>query len=181
MYDVLLRYQLFRDGAPAGVMEHVTVALLRDLYESSHANAGTPIRELNSSLSDHRLQRTNSLPFGQSLLTNSMETHGIEPIGPIKIHQINCWQNSLLLKIGRVFPGESESFFESIIEIFVTITDPVSPHSVASDAMRSNTQRLVVSGKGEVGSHGQKLWKAGYNIVLDSIKASVANCTNVER
>jgi len=87
---------------------------------------------------------------------------------------------SLLLKLGRVFPKDNE-LKESIIEIFVAVTDQVSPHSVASDTMRSNMQRLVVSGKGEVGLHGQKLWKGGYNVVLDSIKASVPNLTNVER
>jgi len=48
--------------------------------------------------------------------------------------------------------------------------------------MRSDMQRLIVSGNGEVGLHGQKLWKGGYNIVLDSIKTSVANYDkNVER
>eukprot|EP00535_Pseudo-nitzschia_heimii_P002724 CAMPEP_0197182382 /NCGR_PEP_ID=MMETSP1423-20130617/6350_1 /TAXON_ID=476441 /ORGANISM="Pseudo-nitzschia heimii, Strain UNC1101" /LENGTH=1613 /DNA_ID=CAMNT_0042632795 /DNA_START=137 /DNA_END=4978 /DNA_ORIENTATION=- len=172
---------LFRDGAPAGVMEQVTVALLRDLYESSHKDAGSPIRNLNSSLSDHHLQQTNSLSVGQSHVRNSIESHGIEPVGPIEIDQINCWQNSLLLRICRSFRRENEANFTKKLEIFVTITDLVSPHSVASDAMRSNMQRLVVSGKGDGGSHGQWLWKAGYNIVLDSIKASVANCTNVER
>ena len=157
-------------------MEHVTVALLRDLYESSYANADAPARQIYPSLSDHRLHRTQTGTFGRS----QIESNDTEPIGPIKIHQINCWENSLLLKIGRVFPGGNESF-ESIIEIFVAVTDQVSSHRVASDAMRSNMQRLVVSGKGEAGRHGQKLWKAGYNIVLDSIKASVANYTNVER
>jgi len=171
---------LYRDGAPAGLMEQVTIALLRDLYENSHANAETPTRQVHQSRSNRHLQRAQTFPFGQSSLTNFLDSHDGEPIGQIKIHQINCWKNSLLVKIGRVFPKGNE-LYESIIEIFVAVTDQVSPHSVASDAMRFNMQRLVVSGKGEVGLHGQKLWKGGYNIVLDSIKASVANYTNVER
>jgi len=154
-------------------MEQVTVALLRDLYESSRANAETPTRQGYPS-------QPNSNPFSQSSMNNFPDSHDGEPIGQIKIHQINCWKNSLLVNIGRVFPRGGE-LKESKIEIFVAVTDQVSPHSVASDVMRSNMQRLVVSGKGEVGLHGQKLWKGGYNIVLDSIKASVANCTNVER
>jgi len=161
-------------------MEQVTTALLRDLYESSHANAETPERHGTQSRSHRQLQRSQTFPFGQSSMTNYLDSRDGEPIGQIKIHQINCWKNSLLLKLGRVFPKDNE-LKESIIEIFVAVTDQVSPHSVASDTMRSNMQRLVVSGKGEVGLHGQKLWKGGYNVVLDSIKASVPNLTNVER
>lgn len=171
---------LFRDGAPAGLMEQVTTALLRDLYESSHANAETPTRQVDQSRSSDHLQPTQTFPFGQSSSTNIIDSHDGEPKGRLKIHQINCWKNSLLVKIGRVFPKGKE-LKESFIEIFVAVTDQVSPHSVASDVMRSNMQRLVVSGKGEDGLHGQRLWKGGYNVVLDSIKASVANCTNVER
>jgi hypothetical protein len=118
--------------------------------------------------------------IGRSSLTEFVGSHNGEPIGQIKIHQIVCWKNSLLIKIGRVFP-EANEIREAFIEIFVAVTDQVSPHSVASDAMRSDMQRLVVSGKGQLGLHGHKLWKGGYNIVLDSIKASVANSTNVER
>jgi hypothetical protein len=139
-------------------MEQVTIALLRDLYESSDANYGQ----------------------SRASMTKFVDSRDGEPEGKIKIYQINCWKNSLLVKIGRYFRTEN-GLRETIIEIFVAVTDQVSPHSVASDAMRSNMQRLVVSGKGEVGLHGHKLWKGGYNIVLDSIKASMSNCTNVER
>jgi hypothetical protein len=145
-------------------MEQVTIALLRDLYETSDAN--------ESSNTNNGQSRSSTTKF--------IDSRDGEPEGKIKIHQINCWKNSLLVKIGRDFRTEN-GLKETIIEIFVAVTDQLSPHSVASDAMRSNMQRLVVSGKGEVGLHGQKLWKGGYNIVLDSIKASVANCTNVER
>lgn len=161
-------------------MEQVTVALLRDLYESSHANAETPTKQGHKTRSNHVFKRAQTFPFREASLTNYMDSNDGEPIGQIKIHQINCWKNSLLLKIGRIFPKGNE-LYESIAEIFVAVTDQVSPHSVASDFMRSNMQRLVVSGKGEVGLHGHKLWKGGYNVVLDSIKASVANCSNVER
>ena len=161
-------------------MEQVTVALLRDLYESCHASAETPSRHGEQSRSNHHFERAHTFPFGSSSMTNFIESHDGDPIGEIKIHQINCWKNSLLIKIGRIF-SQGNEFRESIIEIFVALTDRISPHCVASDVMRSDMQRLVVSGKGQVGLHGQKLWKAGYNLVLDSIKASVANCKNVER
>lgn len=161
-------------------MEQVAVALLRDLYESCHARADTPTRHGNQQGARHHLERAHTFPFAPSSMTDFVESHEGEPIGQIKIHQINCWKNSVLIKIGRIFPQENE-LRESTVEIFVALTDLASPHCVASDVMKSDMQRLVVSGKGQIGLHGQKLWKGGYNIVLDSIKASVANCKNVER
>ncbi|KAG7358579.1 trypsin-like peptidase domain containing protein [Nitzschia inconspicua] len=170
---------LFRDGSPVGLIEHITVALLRDLYEFSHVVASTTNSANNSSHMPPA--RSQTYPFAQNSLTEFLESHGEgEPIGQIKIHHIVCWKNSVLIKIGRVF-SEGSDLRESFVEVFVAITDQSSPHAVASDAMRSNMQRLVVSGKGQVGHHGRKLWKGGYNIVLDSIKASVADCTNVDR
>ncbi len=162
-------------------MEQVTVALLRDLYESCHASADTPTRHGDQSRPNHHFARSHTFPFAASGVTDFMESHDGEPIGQIKIRQINCWKNSLLIEIGRHFPHGNE-LRESQIEIFVALTDRASPHCVASDVMRSDMQRLVVSGIGEVGLHGQKLWKGGYNIVLDSIKTTVANHDkNVER
>jgi hypothetical protein len=162
---------LFRDGAPLGLMEHVTVALLRDLYEFSHTV---------SSRTHQSPRRSETYPFTQNSLTEFVSSHDGEAIGHIKIHQIMCWKSSLLIKIGCVFPDGNE-LRESFVEIFVAIADQSSPHCVASDAMGSNMQRLIISGKGQVGSHGLKLWKGGYSVVLDSIKASVAHCTNVDR
>lgn len=162
-------------------MEQVTVALLRDLYESCHASAETPTRHGDQSRPNHHFARSHTFPFAASGVTDFMESHDGQPIGQIKIRQINCWKNSLIIEIGRHFPHGNE-LRESKIEIFVALTDRASPHCVASDVMRSDMQRLVVSGIGEVGLHGQKLWKGGYNIVLDSIKTTVANHDkNVER
>ncbi|KAL3923185.1 MAG: hypothetical protein SGILL_001795 [Bacillariaceae sp.] len=170
---------LFRNGAPVGLIEHITVALLRDLYEFSHVVASTT--NTNSGSGHGPPARSQTFPFGQNSLTEFIDNRGDdEPIGHIKIHQIVCWKNSVLIKIGRVFPSGND-LRESFVEIFVAITEQSSPHAVASDAMSAVMERLVVSGKGQVGHHGRKLWKGGYNIVLDSIKASVANCTNVDR
>jgi hypothetical protein len=163
---------LFRDGACPNIMEHVTVALLRDLYEFSHIIAAKP-QHIGPA-------RSRTFPFSPNSLTEFIDTHDGEAIGHIKIHQMMCWKSSLLIKIGCVFP-EGNELRESFVEIFIAITDQSSPHCVASDAMRSNMQRLTVSGKGQVGHHGRKLWKGGYGLVLDSIKASVAHCTNVDR
>jgi hypothetical protein len=161
---------LFRDGAAEFLMEHVTVALLRDLYEFSHIVEAKPRSPP---------PRAQTFPFAQNSLSDFMDNHDGEAIGHIKIHQMMCWKNSLLIKIGCIFPEGSE-LRESFVEIFVTVADPSSPHCVAADAMRANMQRLIVSAKGQVGHHGRKLWRGGYKIVLDSIRASVAACTNVD-
>ncbi len=161
---------LFRDGAPYGLMEHVTVSLLRDLYEFSHIVAAMPRSPP---------PRSQTFPFAQTTLTDFLDNHDGEAIGHIKIHQMMCWKNSLLVKIGCIFSDGNE-FRESFVEILVTIADPSSQHCVSSDAMRSNMHRLIISGKGQAGHHGRKLWRGGYKIVLDSIKASVAVYTNVD-
>jgi CBS domain-containing protein len=160
---------LFRDGAPVGLIEHVCVALLRDLYEFSHT-----IRPQIPP------QRSQTFPLGRDSLTEFVNSHEGEAIGNIKIHQIMCWKSSLLVKIGCVFPDGNE-LRESFVEVFISIADQSSPHCVATDAMRSSMQRLIVSGKGQVGHHGRKMWKGGYGLIIDSIKASVAHCTNVDR
>jgi len=172
---------LFRDGAPVNLMEQVTVALLRDLYEFTHVVASTPSGDLKPA-SNHgsTLNRAQSYPLSQSGANDFIDMHDGDAIGGIRIHQINCWKCSLLVKIGCVFP-EGNELRESFVEIFVAITDQSSPLCVSSDAMGASMQRLIVSGKGQVGHHGRKLWKGGYSIVLDSIKASVAHCTNVDR
>jgi hypothetical protein len=160
---------LFRDGAPVGLMEHVTVALLRDLYEFSQT--------IKPQIPP---QRSQTFPLGRDSLTEFVNSHEGEAIGNIKIHQIMCWKSSLLVKVGCVFPDGNE-LRESFVEVFVSIADQSSPHCVATDAMRSSMQRLIVSGKGQVGHHGRKMWKGGYGLIIDSIKASVAHCTNVDR
>ena len=177
---------LFRDGAPLGLMEHVTVALLRDLYEFSRTVSGSatldphPPVAASAGAAHHIPSRSQSFPLARNSLTDFIDSHDGEAIGHIKIHQIMCWKSSLLVKIGCVFP-DGNVLRESFVEIFVAIVGQSSPHCVAADAMGPTMHRLVVNGKGQVGHHGRKLWKGGYALVLDSIKASVAHCPNVDR
>jgi len=172
---------LFRDGAPSGLMEQVTVALLRDLYEFSHVVPPGPRSTSTAAIRPSPVaSRSNTFPFAQNSLTDFMDNHDGETIGHTKIHQIVCWKDTLFVKIGCVF-SDGHELRESFVEIFVAVADQSSAHCVASDAMRPNMQRLIVSGKGQVGHHGRKLWKGGYGLVVDSIKASLAHCTNVDR
>ena len=162
---------LFRDGAPSDLFEYVAVALLRDLYIFTREFSSAP---------KEQLARTRSTPLGRASRHDFVEEHSRQSVGPARIHQIICWKSAMLLKIGTVFPDrESDEFRESFVEIFVTIVDQNSTHCVASDAMRVNMQRVIVSGKGQAGLAGLKLFKGGYQAVLDSVQASLATFNNV--
>lgn len=164
---------LFRDGAPSDLFEHVAVAVLRDIYLFSREFMGIPSR-------DPLLSRSRTTPLGRAGRRDFVEEHQSKPMGPVKIHQVICWKNAMLLKIGTVFPDrESDELRESFVEVFVTIVDQNSTHCVASDAMRGSMQRVIVSGKGQSGLNGLKLFKGGYQAVLDSVKSSLECFNNV--
>ena len=155
-------------------MEHITVGLVRDLYEFSRT-----FPTVNPSTPPHRTQ---SFPLVRSGASDFLKAHDQDTVGRIKIHQIMCWQSSFLAKIGCIFADESEGDLkESFVEVFVTLVDQSSSHCVASDAMRATMQRLVVSGKGQAGSHGAKLWKGGFEVVLKSIQSTLGDFSNIDR
>ncbi len=162
---------LLRDGSPADLMERVSVALIQDLHEFSQAVLPPNPR---------RLQHTSTYPLGHGSMTEFLETH--DSVGRVKIHHIMCWKSSLLVKVGCVFSEpDSGEIRESFSEIFVTLVDPQSVNCVSSNSIGSGMTRLVICGKGQAGHQGRKLWKGGYAVALDSIKASLANLRNVDR
>ena len=165
---------LLPHGAPSAVMEHVTTHLLQDLYEFSHTFQGQLARPL---------MHSKTVPMGFTALTEFIAVHDQEAIGRIKIHQVMCWKSSVLVKIGAVFADSDHQheLRESFSEIYVALVDDQSNHCVDTKSMHSGMKRLIVCGKGQVGRHGRKLWKGGYGLVLDSIKASMADSTGVDR
>jgi hypothetical protein len=165
---------LLRHGVPTAVMEHITTHLLQDLYEFSHTFQGQLARPLLHS---------KTVPIGFTSLTEFIADHDQEAIGRIKIHQVMCWKSSVLVKIGSVFADSDHQheLRESFTEIYVALVDDQSNHCVDTKSMNIGTKRLIVCGKGQIGRHGRKLWKGGYGLVLDSIKASLADFTGVDR
>ena len=162
---------LLRDGAPSNLMEHVSVSLIQDLYEFSQSVAPTNPKRLN---------HTNTFPLGHNSMSDFLQIH--DSVGRIKIHHIMCWKSSVLVKIGCVFAEpDSEEIRESFAEIFVSLVDPRSVHCISSNSVGSGMTRLVICGKGQAGHNGRKLWKGGYAVALDSIKASLAHLSNVDR
>jgi hypothetical protein len=164
---------LFRDGAPSHLMEHVTVSVLKGLYEFS--------RSFNGGRRPDPPHRSQTVPESRSSLHDFLEEHDDETIGRVKINHIMCWKSSLLVKISCVIADqESGELRESFVEVFVSVVDQSSSHCVASDAMRASMQRVVVSGKGLDGHHARKLWKGGYQVVLDTVRQSLDSYTNVD-
>mmetsp|Transcript_3385 Transcript_3385/g.6702 ORF Transcript_3385/g.6702 Transcript_3385/m.6702 type:complete len:1454 (-) Transcript_3385:94-4455(-) len=164
---------LFRDGAPSDLFEHLTVTLLKDAYDfTKSADKGLNPREPP--------QRSQTVPLGHASMQNFIEEHDQQAIGSVRIQQVVCWHSSLLLKIATVFPSsENQELRESSVEIFVTIVDQNSRYCVASDAMRANMQRVIVSGRGPIGHNGRKLFKGGYRAVIDSVQKTVDMFNNV--
>ena len=162
---------LLRDGVPSNVMEHVTTSLLQDLYEFSN-NFQAPAAK--------SLHHSKSFPLSPGAVSEFLETHETQAIGRVKIHQVMCWKSSVLVKIGTAF-GDHTDLRESFAEIFVALVDDQSELCVAANTMRNGMKRLIVCGKGQVGHHGRKLWKGGYGLVVDSIKASLADFSGVDR
>ena len=165
---------LFRDGVPSNLMEHLTVKVLSDLYSLSQDFQG-------ASSHSETPARSKTVPLRHRSLNDFLDVHDTEALGRVKIHQIVCWNSSLLVKVGTVFADhESGELRESFVEVFVAIVDQSANHCVASDAMRASMQRVVVSGKGQVGHHGRKIWKGGYQVILKSVRESLADFSNVD-
>jgi len=167
---------LLRESAPANTMEIVTTALLHDLYEYSHTFRGQPSSAAYSA---------KMAPFGmahEKVVDDPLQAPESESIGRIRIHQVMCWESSVLVKIGTAFaePGQAH-LTESFSEIYVALVDEQSNHCVATKVMSSGMKRVIVCGKGQVGHHGQKLWKGGYALVLDSIKMALSDRTGIDR
>lgn len=170
---------LFRDGAPFDLMERISVRLLKDLYEFtiSVGDAG----KIGISPSSSQTE-----PFGTSSLHSFLRDHDnmqTMDSARVKIHQVMCWKTSMLVKIGTIFCDEENGERkESFVEIFVTVVDQSSRNCVSSDAMRAGMHRVVVSGKGQVGRLGRKLWQGGYRIALESVQATLKEnaYTNVD-
>ena len=162
---------LFRDGAPPRLIEHIAVQVLRDLYDFSTCHGESPQRE-----AAHRIH---SAPVTKKSFDAAEQK--LDAVGRVQIHHVVCFKSSMLIKIGTIFADDkSGNLRESFVEIFVAVVDQTSSHTVASDVMRPCMQRVIVSGKGQVGRHGHKLWKGGYKVVFESVQKTLTTLPNVD-
>lgn len=128
---------LFRDGAPAGLFETITVNVLKAIYEFT--------KDFSSTMpSPARVSRMHSFPLGSSY-GEFIEQHNEQALGHVRIHHIVCFKTMMSIQLGTVFAdAETGELKESFVEVFIALVDQNSPYAVASDVMKSTMQRVVV-------------------------------------
>jgi len=145
---------LFREAAPQDLMERAIAEVLRSLYKLSTCQLETPAkRKYDRSPAPPALQRSS-----------------------IRILQCICFKSSMKVRIETKFAAsETGDLRESFVDVFISLVDRDSPHAVANKIMGPGMQRLVVSGEGLSGRHGLKLWRGGYNCILDAVRARLSD------
>lgn len=145
---------LFPDGVPPGLMERLTAQVLSAIYAVSHQNH-TMIQNLSKSTPENRAT------------TNADE-------GNLSVKEVLCWRKAFFLKLGIKTNAIDGSGKESIVEIFVHIANRDSHLCVGSDYMGVGMRRLIVSGRGQAGDGGRKIWNGGYLLVLKCVHRVMA-------
>ena len=133
---------LFPDGVPPGLMERLTACVLSAVYSVSTRQADT---------------------IGNSNVENATYE------GHLIVREVLCWRTAFFLKLGTLVVGEEGEQKESIVEIFCHLADRDSRLCVGSDYMAVGTRRIIVSGRGQIGDGGRKIWKGGYLLVCKCI------------
>ena len=133
---------LFPDGVPPGLMERLTASVLSSVYAVSSRQTETP----GNASSDSATYE-----------------------GRLTVREVLCWRTAFFLKLGTVVVGEDGSQRESIVEIFCHLAERESHLCVGSDYMAVGTRRIIVSGRGQVGDGGRKIWKGGYLLVCKCV------------
>jgi len=128
---------LFPDGVPPGLMERITASVLNAIHGVSRLKRKVQFEALDGSQFD-------------------------PTDGKISVKEILCWRTAFFLKLGMEVKSDDGVLRESIVEVFAGLVDRNSPLCVGSDAMRVGSRRLVISGKGQIGDGGRKIWKGGY-------------------
>jgi hypothetical protein len=136
---------LFPDGVPPGLMERLTASVLSSIYAVAN-------RKENAVCKDH---------LGRDVATYQ---------GQLSVKEVLCWRTAFFIKLGTEVPSSNGEKKESIVEIFTHLADRNSPLCVGSDYMSVGSRRLIMSGRGQIGDGGRKIWKGGYLLVLKSIR-----------
>lgn len=144
---------LFPDGVPPGLMERLTAGVLSSIYEVSHRS-----------------------DVATSSTGGNIGTYE----GHLTVKEIFCWRTAFFLKLGTKTKTADGTFKESIVEIFTHLADRESHLCVGSDYMGVGMRRLIVSGRGQIGDGGRKIWKGGYLLVCKCISRVMDNYGGLE-
>ncbi len=146
---------LFPDGVPPGLMERVTASVLSTLYAVSNLKESV---------------------FAESDEGNQIATYE----GRLILKEILCWRTAFFIKLGSQVQTESGEIKESIVEIFSALVDRDSHLCVGSDWMGVGMRRLILSGRGQVGDGGRKIWKGGFLLVIKAVRRVVEQYGGLE-
>lgn len=144
---------LFPDGVPPGLMERLTASVLSSIYAVS--------KRQDSTASEWSRDR--------ATIENSM-----------KLKEVLCWRTAFYLKIGTQVISTDGSKSESMVEIFTQLANRESHLCVGSDYMEVGARRLILSGRGQEGDGGRKIWKGGYLLVIKCINRVMAAYDGLE-
>lgn len=97
-----------------------------------------------------------------------------------RVKEILCWRTAFFIKIGMEVSRNDEEIKQSVVEIFAHLVDRESHLCVGSDSMGTGARRLILSGKGQVGDGGRKIWTGGYSIVIKAIGRVMAEYGGLE-
>jgi hypothetical protein len=135
---------LFPDGVPPGLMERITASVLSNIYAVAN-------RQENSF---------------QGMDGKTMATYE----GQITVKEVLCWRTAFFVKLGMKSKSDKGESKESIVEVFTGLVDRDSHLCVGSDYLGVGMRRLIISGKGQVGDGGRKIWKGGYLLVCKAVQ-----------
>lgn len=129
---------MFPDGVPPGLMERINASVLSSIYAIAHRQEKQTYRGVD-------------------------DTNVVTYEGQLTVKEVLCWRTAFLVKVGMQSGDDKK---ESIVEVFCGLVDKESHLCVGSNCMHPGMRRLIVSGKGQEGNGGRKIWKGGYLIVL---------------
>lgn len=146
---------LFPDGVPPGLMERLTASVLSSIYAVSNLK-------------------------GQDLSASSFVQGNLTYEGRLSLKEVLCWRKAFYIKIGAQATQADGTMKESIVEIFTHLTGRDSHLCVGSDYMGVGMRRLIISGRGQVGDGGRKIWLGGYLLVTKCIQRSMSEYGGLE-
>lgn len=100
--------------------------------------------------------------------------------GSLTVKEILCWRTAFLVKLGTQVLSSEGVLKESIVEVFAHIADKDSHLCVGSDFMGVGMRRLIISGRGQAGDNGRKIWKGGYLLVIKCVQRAMDQYGGVE-
>ncbi len=110
--------------------------------------------------------------FGQNQTPDPRE---LGPYVTTYVEQIMCYKTAIYVKVVELVRAERPT--KTITELYVCLAHANSPNCISSKDMNNTDRKLMVCGKGFEGRFGEKIWKLGYESILNTVSHVVRNRT----